>query len=306
MTRRARKSEKLPARVYLDGMADSSRAAMAGALDAIADFFSPGATRETFAWQGVRYEDSQRLRRHLAGKYKARSVNKMLAALRGVLKTCWRIGLMSTDDYHHARDVRIVPIVEPPAGRRLALSELRKLVQSTEDKRDAALVALLYAAGLRRFEAAGLRVGDYDRAIGQITVRGKRNKVRQIMVHEGWREPIEAWIDEYGARSGDPLFPRRSRKTKKPDGHHLSLRAVTYIVEHMRKRLGLAPFTPHDMRRTLLTNLIDSGADLVVVKRIAGHESISTTAGYDRRGRAAEDAAIGRLEGLDPPDSPRR
>lgn len=272
---------------------------MTNALDQMAQFFS-GESARTFAWHSIRYEDSQRLRDHLVKKYRSRTVNKHLAALRGVLKAAWRLQLMSTDDYHHARDVKIVKIHEPPAGRRLGLDELRKLVLEAGDRRDAALVATLYAGGLRRFEITRLIVSDYDRDTGCLTVRGKRNKVRQITINKSWRAPIVAWLDEYQATSGaQPLFPSRFAGRRDRKLRRLSVDGVTVILEAVRERVGVAPFSSHDMRRTFITNLIASGADLVVVQRIAGHEHINTTAAYDRRGREAEDSAIEKLKGLE-------
>ena len=291
--------ERSPFKAYLNSLSSSSRPTMTHALNQIAQFFGGvSVSAVTFVWHSIRYEDSQCLRDYLVQKYRSRTVNKHLAALRGVLKAAWRLELMSTDAYHHARDVKVVKINEPPAGRRLGLDELRKLVLEADDKRDAALVAILYAAGLRRFEVVRLRVSDYDRDTGCLTVRGKRNKVRQVTINTSWRTPIVVWLDEYQAASGAaPLFPSRfsGRKDKL---RRLSANGVTMILEAVRERVGVAPFTSHDMRRTLITNLIASGADLVVVQRIAGHEHVNTTASYDRRGRDAEDSAIERLKGL--------
>ena len=284
-----------PVDAYLNGLAPSSRPAMEDSLDVVAKFFgSPD--RLTFDWGSVRYEMSQALRSDLMSRYKSRSVNRHLAALRGVLKVAWRLGLISTDDYHHARDVKVAKISEPPAGRRLSMDELRGLVTAGKSRRDAAFIAVLYAAGLRRFEVAGLNAGDYDRDTGQLTVRGKRNKVRQVKIHKDWRAPLHAWLDEYRPRPQDALFP--SKKAGAEKGSHLSKSGVSHIAEAQRNLAGVAPYTTHDFRRSLITNLIASGADLVVVQRIAGHEQIGTTASYDRRGQAEEGAAIDRLEGL--------
>ncbi|TAL42734.1 MAG: site-specific integrase [Salinibacterium sp.] len=282
---------KDPVAAFIDSLAPTSKPTMRDALELIAKHW--GATADTFAWHEVRYEQSQELRTFLMGKYKSRTTNKILAAFRGVLKAAWRLDLMSTDDYHHARDVKVVRICELPAGRRLSMAELRKLV-TTGDKKDvSAMFALLYAAGLRKFELQKLRRSDYDQDSGILTIRGKGNKVRQVKIHKEWRPPVDSWLEVCPSRSGEPLFPS-SRRAGKP----WSLTGIVALIEKQRLRAGVAPFTTHDPRRTLLTNLIDLGVDLVVVKRIAGHEHVETTAAYDRRGREAEDSAIDKLEGL--------
>lgn len=288
---------KDPVSAYLDSLSPSSKPAMMDSMEVVARFF--GSTMVDLKWHELRYEQSQQVRNFLLKKYKSRTVNRHLAALRGVLKAAWRLDLMSTDDYHHAIDVKVVKIHEAPAGRRLDISELRKLINlEGGNKRDAAMISLLYAGALRRFEVAKVKCSDYVRETGQLTVRGKGNKVRQVTIHKAWRGPVEAWLDIYSnARSSDPLFPsvRLVNGRRKP----MSLTNLTQRLELRRIEAGVAPFTSHDMRRTLITNLIDAGTDLVVVKRIAGHESVNTTAAYDRRGKKEEDAAIDRLEGLE-------
>lgn len=285
------KTGKDPVAAFIDSLSSTSKPTMLDALELIAKHW--GSTAKAFAWHKVRYERSQELRTFLMGKYKSRTTNKILAALRGVLKAAWRLGLMSTDDYHHARDVKVARIHELPAGRRLTMEELRKLV-TTGDKKDvSAMFALFYAGGLRKFEVQKLRRSDYDPESGLLVIRGKGNKVRQVKIHKEWRPPVDAWLEVCPSKSGEPLFPS-SRTPGKP----WSLTGIVALVEAQRKRASVAPFTTHDMRRTLLTNLIDLGVDLVVVKRIAGHEHVETTAAYDRRGREAEESAIDKLEGL--------
>lgn len=282
-----------PLRAYLDGLAPSSQITLEEALDIVAKFFEPKADATTFVWEKLRYEDTQKLRAFLMGKYKARTVNKYLAAVRGVLRAAWRLKLISTDNYQHARDVKVASINDLPAGRALQLTELRRLVQAAPEPRDAALIAVLYAGGLRRFEAVKLRVENYNRRTGELTVVGKRNKTRIVTINEGWRRPLEAWLDTYTATSTAPLFHSKRRAIG------LSCSAVRDIVETCRLRAGVAPFTSHDMRRTFITDLIAAGVDLVVIKRIVGHEQINTTASYDRRGREAETTAVERLKGLE-------
>ena len=283
-----------PVAAYLNTLAEGSRGTMKGALGTIAAFF--GSTIERFEWHKLRYEKVQALRTHLASSYKSRTVNKALAALRGVMKAAWRLKIMPTDAYHRAADVKVVRISEKLAGRMLSMAELRALLNYPDDEphamRDTSVIALMYAAGLRRFEVAKIRCCDYERATGVLTVRGKGKKIREIKIQQSWRKPVENWLETSGRSGEQAMFVSGKKETA------LGLTTVSKLIEDRRVKAGVAPFTSHDMRRTFISNLIDSGADLVVVKKIVGHESVNTTAAYDRRGRDAQDAAIEKLEGL--------
>jgi site-specific recombinase XerD len=105
--------------------------------------------------------------------YAPATVNVMLSALRGVLKTAWKLGLLSAEDYHRAIDVDNVKSTTLPAGRDVGALEIKALMEvcklgredaSLKDIRDATLIGLLYATGLRRDEAAHLDIGDYEPA----------------------------------------------------------------------------------------------------------------------------------------------
>lgn len=298
-----KESEMNAGLVYIDSLGASSKHTMRSALMLISEFFD--STRDgwtTFPWYELRYEHAQKLRTFLLSTYRARTTNKVLSAFRGVLYTAWKLKQMSTDDYHRAKDVKVAKIDDPPTGRRLSLEELRKLVFVNDDLRDAAIVTVFYAAGLRRFEVSKLRVGDYDRQTGQFFVHGKGNKTRNVTINKGWRVPIEKWLDSYQGKAELPLFPSRAhqgslafRKTKQK---FISCSGLAQILEERRLIAGVAPFTSHDLRRTFISNLIDKGVDLVTIKRIVGHAHVNTTAAYDRRDKTVEIAAIERLDSL--------
>src|ERR1700676_2248741 len=138
------------------------------------------------------------------------AANPPLADPRGVPREAWRLGLMSAEDLQRAIDLPAVRGERLPRGRALSRGELRALFESCRsgspsDLRDAALIGVLYAAGLRRAEVVSLDVSDYDPETGALIVRGKGNKERNAYIDDGAWEAMGVWIRVRGEESG-PLF----------------------------------------------------------------------------------------------------
>lgn len=190
-----RRSNQNPAVVYLARLSLGSRPAMARALDMIAQIVTDDeeADRNDVPWHAIRCQHTEAIRSVLAERYAHSTANKMLSALRQTLKAAWKLGLMSAEEYHQAASVESVNGETVPAGRVVAGGELVALLDTCDQKpvgiRDAAVLSLLYSAGLRRAEVVGLNVGDYDPAGQQILVRGKRNKQRSLPIVAGATAP---------------------------------------------------------------------------------------------------------------------
>ena len=207
----AQPGDRHPALVYLARLAPGSRRTMGEALHTMADRLSAGrCDLWTLAWHEIRYQHTAALRSLLTEQYAPATVNKMLAALRGTLKECWRLGLVPAEDYHRAVDLPAVRGSVLPRGRALSAGELRALLaacsrdRTATGARDGALVATLYGAGLRRSEAVGLGVRDYDAETGAITVRsGKGRKDRIAYAPAGCRAALTAWISVLGTKRGE-------------------------------------------------------------------------------------------------------
>jgi site-specific recombinase XerD len=283
-----------PAAVYLASLSEGSRRAMAGALDTIAGLLTGYRyDMRTFPWGALRYSHTAAVRAQLADLYAPATANKMLAALRGVLREAWRLGLMTAEEHARASDIPPVRGSSPPRGRALVGGELASLFAAcTRDKtpagkRDAALLAVLYTCGLRRSEAVGLLLRDYSPTDGSLRVHaGKGGKSRLVYPTPEARGAIEAWL---GARklSDGPLFCPVNK------GGKVTLRAMTdqsvrKILIKRAKEAGIEAFSPHDLRRTMIGDLLDAGADISTVQRLAGHATVTTTARYDRRGEDAK------------------
>jgi integrase/recombinase XerC len=142
--------------------------------------------------------------------------------------------------------------------------------------RDRALLELMYAAGLRASETVGVNLSDIDFRNGSILVRGKGSKQRLTLFGRACREALEDYLKEERTppTAGDALFTNQK-------GGRLTTRTVQNVVRRWALRAGLPPeVTPHTLRHTFATHLLDGGADLKSVQQLLGHESLATTQIY--------------------------
>ena len=303
-----RATAESPYLVYLARLAVGSRPAMADALATIARIASGGRIgTEAFPWHRLRYSHTQAIRQRLietvsertSKPLSAATVNKALAALRGVLREAWRLGLMSAEELARATDLQPVRGSRPLRGRALEPNEVAALFNccmrdaSAAGPRDAVVLALGLAAGLRRAEIAGLTLNDVDLDREVVRVHGKANKVREVPVKSGTLEAIRAWLAKRGAEPGPLVCPvsRAGRVTINP----LAPQAILRVCEKRGREAGIEQFVAHDLRRTFISALLDRGVDLSVASDLAGHSSPVTTKRYDRRGERARHAAASTL-----------
>ncbi|MDQ6694457.1 MAG: tyrosine-type recombinase/integrase [Chloroflexota bacterium] len=289
--------DRHPARVYLMRLAPGSRPAMQSSLAMMAEILTGGACSWlTMPWHSLDAQHTKALRSELALRYAPATANKMLAALRGTLREAWELGLISAEQYQRAISVRAVRGDRLLTGRALASGEMRALFSSCSrdtspaGTRDAALLAVLYGSGLRRSEVVALDVADYNEEEGSITVRsGKGNKDRICYTAAGETSFIDRWLRIRGEHGG-AIFCAIQKGGKIRD-RRLTDRAVLYIVQRRAQQAGVKIFSPHDLRRTMISDLLDAGADISAVQQLAGHANVQTTTRYDRRGESAKKKA---------------
>lgn len=296
-----------PAAVYLASLSPGSRRTMREALNLIAtmlglqlEYDSEGhdITFLFCNWGSLRFQHMSLLRSRLMEHYSAATANKILSALSGTLKRAWRLGYMNAEEYQAAIDLDSVKGEKPQAaaGRSLAQGELQALMNACasdstpKGTRDAALLALAYACGLRRAEIIDLDLSSFDSITATLTANGKRNKTLSLPLEGGALDAVTDWMAVRGEWPG-PIFVRVV-KGGKPTCERLTSQAV-YHIEHRRAlEAGVAGFSPHDLRRTFAGDLLDAGVDLSTVQKLMGHSSAMTTAGYDRRRERAKRKAI--------------
>lgn len=296
-------AERDPYRVYLGQLTGETRRTMRGCLDRLARILAgvrldeparedlergvPLVTGAWVPWWELRYEGTAALRAVMLDiGWSPSHINKHLSALRRVLKESWRLGLMNAEDYHRAIDLQPVTGNREPAGRDIAETELAALLATCDETplgtRDGAVIAVVYATGIRRAEAAALTLSSYNAATRSIRLIGKGNKERTVPVSEAAVPWLEAWLRQRGGRPGPLFCPLR--KGGKLDYRHMSSQTIADLLERRRLQARVPlPVKPHDLRRTLIGDLLDGGTDLATAQAIAGHADPRTTSRYDRR-----------------------
>lgn len=295
-------ADQHPAAVYLAHLASGSRRTMTGALNTMAGLLTQNrCDMQSLDWSALRYQHTTALRTMLADLYAPATANKMLAALRGVLQEAWRLGKISAEEYRRAADLPSVRGSTLPRGRAISKNELSRLfISCSKDstaagRRDAAILAILYNCGLRRSELVDLDLADYDTTEAAIKVRsGKGHKARLSYTTDISQQAIEEWLTVRGLSAG-PLFTPVN-KSGKVTLRRISDQAIRKLLLKRAAEAGVNHFSPHDLRRTMIGDLLDAGADISTVQRLAGHANVTTTARYDRRGEAAKRRASNLLQ----------
>ena len=290
-----------PAAVYLAGLGERSRRVQLHALGVAADIMSNGrADVWSFPWAELRYQHTQALRAALGRRYAPATANRTLAAVRRVIREAERLGLIDADTSARARDVKDVKAERLPAGRNVPDGERRALFAvcdadaSPAGVRDSALIAVAYAAGPRRAELAGLDLADYDAGTGALTIHaGKGNKDRLTYIESGAAARLAAWLAVRGPEPG-PLFCPLT-KAGAVVRRRMTAAAFYAVLSRRAEQAHIDRLSPHSLRRTWVGDLLDNGADLATVQRLAGHADPATTSRYDRRPEGTKRAAVNRL-----------
>lgn len=168
-------------------------------------------------------------------------------------------------------------VVTPSRAGELVEAEINPDADGPEAARDRAMLELMYATGMRVAELTGLDVDDVDTKQGLARVTGKGNKQRVVPFGERTIAAIEEWktrrTELVGEKSGHALF-LGSR------GGRIDQRQVRRVVERAAQRTGDTDLSPHALRHSAATHMLEGGADLRVVQELLGHSSLQTTQIY--------------------------
>ena len=209
----------------------------------------------------------------------ASTINKKLSALRSFYRFSLKRKLVEKDPAHCITG----PKKSKPLPQFLREGEMDELLDALEwkdnykDVRARTILLLLYEAGLRRSELTGLDDEDVDFAVGQLKVTGKRNKQRIIPFGQELAEALAGFMairDEQVARNSKALF--LSDRGERMTGNQVYAIVHKYLtaVTSLKKR------SPHVLRHTFATAMLNNGAGLESIKKLLGHESVSTTEIY--------------------------
>jgi integrase len=160
------------------------------------------------------------------------------------------------------------------------------------------MFALLYGCGLRRSEVAAADLDDLTiedgQECGSLLVHGKGNRERTVYpANNGTIHCLKDWLKHRGNESGALFCP--VNKGGRVTVRRMTDQAVYYAMRKRGQEGRLENFTPHDLRRSCASELLDAGVDISVVQRIMGHAQVTTTARYDRRGEDSKRRASGML-----------
>jgi integrase/recombinase XerC len=253
-------------------------------LDALTTFLERSGTD----LRGATYPLLRRWLAHLASRGYARStIARRAAAVRTFYRFAVRRGIVDRNPASL--------LISPKLGTRLPSvlkpGEADSLVEApvADDawaKRDRALLELLYGCGLRVAEACGLNAGDVDVERGRVRVLGKGGRERELPVGEAALDALADYArarDEAPPHASDPAALFRNRR-----GKRLSPRDARAVVEKYRRQvLSGRSVSPHTLRHSFATHLLEGGADIRAVQELLGHASLSSTQRYTHvsRGR---------------------
>jgi integrase/recombinase XerC len=214
-------------------------------------------------------------------EYSRSTMARRLACLRSFFRYCCREKLADTNP---AKALRT-----PRTGRRLphflSTEQVAQLLEAPAANqpmglRDRAILETLYSAGLRVAELASLNVENWDRDADILRVVGKGRKERVAPVGRYAAQALTRWLE---VRSPDPSAPalQQGAMFLNKHGRRLTTRSVGRLLEKYIRQTGLDQLTtPHTLRHSFATHLLDGGADLRSVQELLGHKSLTTTQIY--------------------------
>lgn len=236
---------------------------------------------EELEYENIVYEDLRYYLVYLKDKKKNSnsSIDRKISALRGFYKYLVNLKILEVNPF----DIVSGPKKEKKLPRYFEYNELEELFNSVDissviGRRDRLILELLYATGVRVSEMVEIKVSDIDISNRNINIIGKGNKERIVKFGEYCLDAINDYLDnsynKLNINNINYLF-LNSRGSKLTD------RGVRYILDNLIKKTSLnKKISPHMLRHSFATHLLNNGADLLTVQKLLGHESIKATQVY--------------------------
>lgn len=211
-------------------------------------------------------------------KLNNKSISRHLSSLRNFYNYLVKENIVSNNPFLLIKN----PKCEKKLPNYLFYDEYEQLIAAADDNsplkyRNIALIELLYASGVRVSELVNIQINDINWSEKKIKVWGKGNKERIVYFGEYAEDALRDYLEHYRQAkdtNNDSLFINHN-------GTSLSSRGVRYILTTIVKKAALKnKVSPHTLRHTFATHLLNEGADLKTVQELLGHESLSTTSIY--------------------------
>jgi integrase len=309
-------AHKNPCATYLGGLAEgpshrTTKSALEGFLRAL--IFHPPAFMEdpeeraewrltqsvdikTFRWWNLRREHFNVARKVLMAEKATASANKYLIAARGVMWESLELGLISEGDFGKIERVKRVEGTALLAGRAFSREEVASVFTACDwssplGARDAAVFYVIWGSGVRRAELTKLDLSTVDMRARTLHVDGKRRKKRDVPISPEVVVALGKWLAVRGSAPG-PLFYPNARTGEFVVGKRMAEQSVYDVLLALGQKVGISDISPHNARRTFITDQLDRGVDVLTVAKLVGHSDPRTTMLYDRRTEVAMRKAI--------------
>ena len=207
----------------------------------------------------------------------ARSIQRHISSAKGFFSYMKKIGLVQSSPFELINSPKspnhLPNILSPEEVSQL----LNFKPKNSQDKRDFAIIELIYSSGLRVSEAVNSNLSDFEDNNNFLRVIGKGSKTRLVPVGRFAQNAIREWIYERKKilTSDDALFVNLR-------GSRISTRSVQERIKNIALKQGLPPVNPHMLRHSFATHLLESSGDLRSIQELLGHSSLSTTQIYTR------------------------
>lgn len=205
----------------------------------------------------------------------SKSIQRNLSAIRSFYNYLVDQELITTNPATIARSPKVKRRLPKVLDTDQAARLLDFTPQNAKEKRDKAIIELLYGSGLRLMEVVGLSIEDLDLAAAFVTVLGKGNKQRQVPLGRLCIKALNEWLAEHPSITNTgALFPSKNGKPISPRTIQKRLKDIAVI------QLGDNSLHPHMLRHSYATHMLESSGDLRGIQELLGHNDISTTQIY--------------------------
>jgi len=291
-----------PCALYLQRLAESGRRSMLSQLTVVRKMMEWPAPTEDQPFHTLGYVEIECLKRKRFAEGKSpRTINHLLNGLKSIVKTALLMGLVDEKQWIQVQAVKPLKLDNHPHGKALVSSGVRQLLaQCRKDTRpigvrDTAILAVFLATGLRRSELAKLQLENYEIKEQKVNIiSGKGNKSRCQFLPDWVIPELNKWLKVRGRIDGSLFNPFNGGKVNitKP----ISASTIYHVVTSRTAEIDGQQCTPHDLRRTYISELLTQEVDLLTVSKMAGHASVTTTQIYDKRGSQFMQQAIAKLK----------